>query len=57
MTTGGGPIYTTEMLGTFTYKLAFTKYKFSLASASAFITLIITIGISIFYIRKQITKV
>ena len=57
MTTGGGPIYTTEMLGTFTYKLAFTKYKFSLASASAFVTLIITLSISIIYIRKQISKI
>ena len=28
MTTGGGPLGTTEMLSTFTYKLAFSKYQF-----------------------------
>ena len=39
MTTGGGPIHVTEMLSTFTYKLAFTSYEFSHASASAFIIL------------------
>jgi multiple sugar transport system permease protein len=37
MTTGGGPIHVTEMLSTFTYKLAFSSYEFSHASASAFI--------------------
>ncbi len=35
MTTGGGPIYATEMLSTYTYKLAFSRYQFSQASASA----------------------
>ena len=35
MTTGGGPIHATEMLSTYTYKLAFSSYDFSLASASA----------------------
>ncbi len=39
MTTGGGPIHVTEMLSTFTYKLAFSSYEFSQASASAFISL------------------
>ena len=33
MTTGGGPINVTEVLCTFTYKLAFTQYEFSVASA------------------------
>ena len=56
MTTGGGPIYSTEMLSTFTYKLAFTKYKFSLASTSAFLTLVVSLSVSIFYIRKQISQ-
>ena len=37
MTTGGGPINVTEMLSTFTYKLAFNRYEFSAASASAVI--------------------
>ena len=29
MTTGGGPIHATEMLSTYTYKLAFAQYEFS----------------------------
>ncbi len=41
MTTGGGPIRATEMLSTFTYKLAFSSYEFSQASASAFIILVL----------------
>ena len=39
MTTGGGPINVTEMLSTFTYKLAFSRYDFSVASASAVLIL------------------
>ena len=35
MTTGGGPIYATEMLSTYTYKLAFSDTSSRLASASA----------------------
>ena len=53
MTTGGGPLYSTEMLSTFTYKLAFSSYKFSLASASSFIVLLISLSVSIFYIKNQ----
>ncbi len=40
MTTGGGPIHATEMLSTYTYKLAFREYDLSLASASAIIILL-----------------
>lgn len=53
MTTGGGPIHATEMLSTFTYKLAFSTYKFSLASASAVIILILSMGVAFFYVRHQ----
>ena len=53
LTTGGGPLYATEMLSTFTYKLAFSSYKFSLASASSFIVLLISLSVSLFYIRNQ----
>ena len=52
-TTGGGPIHTTEMLSTFTYKLAFSTYKFSLASASAVIILILSMSVALFYVRHQ----
>ena len=53
MTTGGGPIYATEMLSTFTYKLAFSRYQFSLASASAVIILILSMSVTYFYIKHQ----
>ncbi|PID57339.1 sugar ABC transporter permease [candidate division KSB3 bacterium] len=56
MTTGGGPIHATEMLSTFTYKLAFTKYKFSLASASAIIVLLLSLTVAVFYVRHQTTR-
>jgi len=53
MTTGGGPIRATEVLSTFTYKLAFSSYKFSLASANAFVILALSIGVALFYVRHQ----
>lgn len=53
MTTGGGPIVATEMLSTYTYKLAFTKYEFSLASASAVIILLLSMILAFFYVRHQ----
>lgn len=53
MTTGGGPIHATEMLSTYTYKLAFTKYEFSLASASAVFMLLLSMSMTFFYIRHQ----
>ncbi|MEG0127146.1 MAG: sugar ABC transporter permease, partial [Clostridia bacterium] len=53
MTTGGGPIHATEMLSTYTYKLAFSSYKFSLASASAVVILVFSLIIAAFYLRYQ----
>ncbi len=53
MTTGGGPIHATEVLGTYTYKLAFSTYKFSLASASAVIVLVLSLCVAFFYVRHQ----
>jgi len=53
LTTGGGPIHATEMLSTFTYKLAFSSYEFSLASTSAVIILLISMCIALFYVRNQ----
>ena len=53
MTTGGGPIHATEMLGTYTYKLAFSTFKFSLASASAVIILALSLCVAFFYVRHQ----
>jgi multiple sugar transport system permease protein len=53
MTTGGGPIRVTEMLSTFTYKLAFSSYQFSLASANAFVILVLSMIVALFYVRHQ----
>ena len=53
MTTGGGPIYATEVLSTYTYKLAFSQYEFSLASASAVCILILSMSVTYFYIKHQ----
>ncbi len=41
------------MLSTFTYKLAFSTYKFSLASASAVIILLLSMSVALFYVRHQ----
>lgn len=53
MTTAGGPIHATEMLSTYTYKLAFARFDFSLASASAVILFILSMSMTYFYIRHQ----
>nr|WP_255654309.1 sugar ABC transporter permease [Cohnella sp. REN36] len=53
MTTGGGPIHSTEMLSTFIYKLGFSKYQYSQASASAVILLVICSIVAFFYVRHQ----
>jgi len=53
MTTGGGPLGTTEMLSTYTYKQAFSSYEFATASASAVIVLLFTMVLAIFYVRNQ----
>jgi len=53
MTTGGGPIHATEMLSTYTYKLAFRQYDFSLASASAVLILLLSMSMTYFYLKHQ----
>ena len=53
MTTGGGPINVTEMLSTYTYKLAFSKYDFALASTSAVLVLLLSMVLAFFYVRHQ----
>ncbi|WP_297602215.1 carbohydrate ABC transporter permease [Microcella sp.] len=53
MTTGGGPITATEMLSTYTYKLAFSRYEFALASTSAVLILAMSMVLAYFYARHQ----
>ena len=52
-TTGGGPLETTEVLSTFTYKLAFNSYEFSMASTSAVLILLASLVVAVFYVRRQ----
>jgi multiple sugar transport system permease protein len=53
LTTGGGPINRTEMLSTYTYKLAFSRYEFALASTSAVLILLFSMVLAFFYVRHQ----
>ncbi|GAA1704003.1 sugar ABC transporter permease [Kribbella yunnanensis] len=53
MTTGGGPLNSTEMLSTYTYKRAFSEYEFATASAAAVIVLLLTMVLAFFYVRQQ----
>ncbi len=53
LTTGGGPIHATEMLSTYTYKKAFEQFQFGQASVAAVLILLVTIAISVFYVRQQ----
>ncbi|MFP7762302.1 carbohydrate ABC transporter permease [Marisediminicola sp. LYQ134] len=53
LTTGGGPLNVTEMLSTFTYKLAFGDFELSQASASAVLVLLFSLVVAIFYVRQQ----
>lgn len=53
LTTGGGPINATEMLPTYTYKLAFSTYDFGLASAAAVIILLLSMVLAFFYVKHQ----
>jgi multiple sugar transport system permease protein len=53
MTTGGGPINVTEMLSTYTYKMAFSRYEFSVASAAAVIILLLSSVLAFVYVRHQ----
>jgi multiple sugar transport system permease protein len=53
LTTGGGPINVTEVLSTFTYKLAFAEYEFAMASTSAVLVLAMSLVLAVLYVRHQ----
>jgi len=53
LTTGGGPVSVTEMLSTFTYKIAFADFDLVGASASAVLVLLFSLVIAVFYVRQQ----
>jgi multiple sugar transport system permease protein len=53
LTTGGEAINHTNVLSTYTYRLAFSDYQFALASTSAVVILAASLIIAIFYVRQQ----
>ena len=53
MTTGGGPMRSTEVLSTYTYKAAFSSHEYSIASTLAMIILALCTFVAIFYVRNQ----
>jgi len=53
LTTGGGPLGVTEMLSTFTYKIAFGDFDLVGASASAVLVLLLSLVVAVFYVRQQ----
>ncbi len=53
LTTGGGPSGMTETIATMTYRFAFVEYQFGYSSALAVIGLILTMGVTVFYIKAQ----
>ncbi|MGQ9584109.1 MAG: carbohydrate ABC transporter permease [Anaerolineae bacterium] len=53
LTTGGGPLYSTHVLATYTYQLAFEGWEFGKASALAVLILTTTAVLTYFYFRFQ----
>ena len=53
LTTGGGPSGATETIATLTYKLAFNQFEFGQASAMGVIAVLLTMIVTIFYLRYQ----
>lgn len=54
--TAGGPLNATDVLGTYSYKLSFTEYKFSLGSASAIVLFFCLFVIGLFYLRMNVQE-
>ncbi len=51
--TGGGPLGSTQVLGTYIYTLAFQSYLMSPAAASAILLLLGSLVVAVFYVRHQ----
>jgi len=49
--TGGGPVNSTHMLSTYSYKLSFEMFKYSKGSAVANVLLVILLIVGLFYIK------
>lgn len=49
--TSGGPLNSTDVLGTYAYMLSFTQFKFSEGSACAMVLFVFLLIIGVFYLR------
>lgn len=49
--TSGGPLNSTDVLGTYAYNLSFTKYEFSQGSAAALVLFVCLFIVGLFYLR------
>ena len=49
--TGGGPVNSTQMLSTYSYKLAFDMYKYSMGSAVANVLFVLLMLVGMLYLR------
>lgn len=54
--TSGGPVNSTEMLATYSYKLSFGQYKFSMGSAGAVILFLCLFVVGIGYLRLTMNE-
>lgn len=53
LATGGGPVNATETIATYTYKLAFSKYEFSLSATSGVLLFAVSMIVALVYVRHQ----
>ena len=53
LATGGGPLGSTELIGTYTYKLAFSRTEFAQSAASGFLLFAISMVVAVFYVKHQ----
>lgn len=54
--TGGGPVNATQMLSSYSYKLSFVEFKYSLGSAVANVLFVILLIVSVFYLKFVYTE-
>ena len=54
--TGGGPLNSTDVLGTYAYSLSFGQYQFSMGAAAAVILFICLFIIGLFYLRLTMSE-
>jgi multiple sugar transport system permease protein len=54
--TTGGPLNATDVLGTYSYRLSFTEFKFSLGSSAAIVLFFCLFIIGLFYLRMSVTE-